>query len=173
VKVYEKVINTIAGIGFLALVPPGLAVFGISGPQAFLSGHLGFWSSATFLVLVFYGLTILRVLFGHAELYAPLLIGLVSSFLLMSAAVKLGFMGWYWGLARQVPFLADGPLAFLLALAVLGLAVLLSSLKKFPIVAELVILVVLPVAALVALHYLGVPDLATLLRLPPAPVEAP
>jgi hypothetical protein len=173
VKVYEKVINVIAGIGFLALVPPGLAVFRIPGPLDFLSGRLGFWGSATFLVLVFYGLTILRILFGHAALYAPLVIGVLSSFLLMAAAVKLSFMGWYWGLVRQAPFLADAPLLFLLALVVLGLAVLLSSLKKFPVVAEVVILVVLPLAAIVTLHYLNVPDLATLLHLQPARVEAP
>jgi hypothetical protein len=172
-KVYEKIVNVVAGVGFLALVPVGLGVFNVYAPLDFLSKQLGFWGSATFLVLVFYGLTTIRILFGHAELYAPLVIGVLSSFLLLSAAVRLSFMAWYWSLVRQAAFLGNTQLIFLIALVVLGLAVLLSSLKKFPVIAELLILVVLPVATIVVLHYFGIGDFQKLLGLPPARVESP
>ncbi len=172
-KTYEKVINTIAGIGFLALVPVGLAVFHVYGPLDAMGKLLGFWGSATFLLLVFYGLTVIRILFGHAELYAPLVIGVLSSFVLMCAAVKVSFMAWYWALVRQVPILSNLQLLFIVALVVLGIAVLLSGLKKFSVVPELLILVVLPIATVLVLGYLGVADFQTLLRLPPARAESP
>ena len=171
-KVYEKVINIIAGVGFLALVPVGLAVFHIYAPLDFLTQNLGFWGSATFLILVFYGLSILRILFGHAELYAPLVIGVLWSFLLMCAAVEVSFMRWYWDLVRQVPLLGNTQLIFLVSIVVLGLAVAFSRLKKFPIVAQLLVLVVLPAAVIVTLHYLGIGDFEKLLGLPAGRVEA-
>jgi hypothetical protein len=172
-KVYEKVINAIAGIGFLALVPVGLAVFHIYAPLDFLTEKLGFWGSATFLVLVFYGLSILRILFGHAELYAPLVIGVLWSFLLMCAAVEISFMRWYWDLVRQVALLDNTQLIFLVSFAVLGLAFAFSGLKKFPIVAQVLILVVLPAAVIVTLHYLGIGDFEKLLGLPAGRLESP
>ena len=138
-KLYEKVVNTIAGVGFLALVPVGLAVFRVYGPLDSLEKLLGFWGSATFLLLVFYGLTVIRILFGHAELYAPLVIGVLSSFVLMCAAVPVSFMGWYWDLVSRLPFLANAQLLFVAAIVVLGLAALLASLKKFPMLAELLL----------------------------------
>jgi len=172
-KTYEKVINAIAGIGFLALVPVGLAAFHIYQPLDFLQAQLGFWGSATFLVIVFYALTVIRILFGHAELYAPLVIGVLSSFLFLAAAVPLSFMGWYWSLVRQVPFLADTPLLFILALVIIGLATLVATRKKFPLLAQLAILVLLPFAVAATLHYAQVGSLETLLRLPRGRVEAP
>lgn len=172
-KVYEKVINAVAGVGFLALVPVGLAVFNVHGPLDLLEKQLGFWGSATFLILVFYGLTILRILFGHAELYAPLVIGLLSSFLFMCLAIPVSFMGWYWDLARQVAFLGNTQLCFIVAMAILGIATLLASLKKIPILVEILLLVLLPVAVVVSFHYLGIGDFQKLLRLPPARVESP
>jgi hypothetical protein len=167
-KIYEKVINIIAGVGFLALVPVGLAIFHVYGPLDWLEARLGFWGSATFLLIVFYALTVLRILFGHAELYAPLVMGVLTSFVVMCAAIPVSFMTWYWNLVQQVAPLAHTQINFLAALLIVGLATLLSSLKRFPMVAEILILIVLPIGAIVTLHYLGFADLETLLRLPPA-----
>jgi hypothetical protein len=92
----------------------------------------------------------------------------LSSFFLMCAAVPVSFMGWFWGLVGRVAFLGNAQLVFIAAVAVLGLAALLSSLKKLPVLAEVLLLVILPIAVVVAFHFASIADFQKLLGLQPA-----
>ncbi len=154
-KLYERVLNTLGWIGFIALVPVGLAVFGIPGPLNFLHGLLGKFGSASFLVILFYGLILLRVLFGKSEIYAPVLIGAVVSFFLMSTTTEIGFMDWYRKLTDSIVYLGNHRFVFLVAIGVVILGVLLGGLKKLHWVIQLIFLVIVPIALIVLAQIYG------------------
>ena len=158
-KPYEKFLNLLGWIGLIFLVPVGLKVFGISGPLDFLQKSLGKFGSATFLLLVFYALILLRFLFGHSEIYAPVFIGMLVSFFLISATVEISFMKWYLNLSAKVSYLSNHPLVFVVGVLVAILGVSLGRLKRLNVIVQIVVLLVLPIAVIVAANIYGVAEL--------------
>ena len=152
---FEKFLNWLGWVGLLFLVPVGLQVFGIPGPLSFLHSSLGTIGTVTFLLLVFYALILLRFLFGHSELYAPVFIGMIVSFLLVSMTVEINFMKWYTALVAKVPYLSNHPLIFLVGVAVAIVGVWLGRLKRLHLVVQLLLLLVLPVALIVVANIYG------------------
>lgn len=153
---FEKFLNWLGWVGLLFLLPVGLQVFGIPGPLSFLHTSFGKLGTATFLLLVFYALILLRFLFGHSEIYAPVFIGMIVSFLLISIAVEINFMKWYAALVAKVPYLTNHPLIFLVGVAVAVVGVWLGRLKRLHLVVQLLLLLVLPVALIVVANIYGV-----------------
>jgi len=154
-KVYERVLNALSWIGIIVLVPIGLAVFGIPGPLDFLHRSLGKFGSASFFVIVFYGLILLRILLGKSEIYAPVLIGAVVSFFLLTTTVEIGFMQWYRRLTDSIVYLGNHRFVFLVAVGVVVLGILLGGLKKLHWVIQLIFLVILPFALVVLAQIYG------------------
>lgn len=154
-KVYERVINALAWIGFVLLVPVGLGVFGTPGPLDFLHRTLGQFGTASFLVIVFYGLILLRVLFGKSEIYAPVLLGAVVSFLLLSTAVDLHFMLWYRRLTDGIVYVVNHRLVFLVAVGAAVLGILLGGLKRLHWIVQVLFLILVPLALIVVAHIYG------------------
>lgn len=148
-KLYERIFNIIGWIGFLALAPVVLSIFGVTGPQLWLEARLGYWGGMEFLTYVFFGITIIRVIFGSGETISPLIIGFVVSFLLIVTAVPVGFMAWFRDSVTSLSWFMNIRLNLVTGLAVLALGILLSRLKRFHIALQLLVLVVLPVALLV------------------------
>lgn len=160
-KGYERFLNWLGWIGLLFLVPVGLTVFGVPGPLSFLHSHLGKFGSATFLLIVFYALILLRFLFGHSEIYSPVFIGLIVSFFLVAITVEIGFMGWYRNLLGKVPYVSNHPLIFLVGVAVAIVGLWLGRLKRLHLIAQLLLLLVIPVALIVVANIYGVAVLPT------------
>lgn len=149
-KQHEHVLNLIAWIGVVLLIPVGLAVFGISGPLDFLHKSLGKFGSASAFVVAFFALILLRFLFGHSELYAPVLLGLIVGFFLMASAVPMGFMTWYRSETDKISYLSDHRFVFLVSVLVPFFGVALGRLRRLPWLLELFLLVVLPLGLVVA-----------------------
>lgn len=173
-KIYERVINFLSWIGLLALIPVGLTAFGITAPLDFLGKSFGRFGSASFLIIVFYALFLLRILFGQSELYAPLLISMVVSFLLISTAVEIGFMSWFKAQTDRLIYLENHRLVFLVALAVIVIGTLLGRLKKLHWILQVIVLVLLPLAAIVLAQIYGFATLGTPgLHTPPKAIVLP
>lgn len=154
-KPFERFLNWLGWVGLLFLVPVALTVFGIPGPLNYLHTSLGKFGSATFLLLVFYALILLRFLFGHSEIYAPVFIGMIVSFFLIAITVDINFMHWYVTLIAKVPYLSNHPLIFLVGVAVAIVGVWLGRLKRLHFVLQLLLLLVLPVAIIVVANIYG------------------
>ncbi len=154
-SVRERVFNLLGWLGFLVILPVGLLVFGIGGPIEFLRGALGKFGDVTFLVLYFLGLELLRIVFGSDKIISPMLISIVMTLFLFSLSVPITFTQAVVRVFAEVPFLQNKPLIFLTGIGVIFIGILLSYLKKCAILLQLFILVVLPIAFIVASHYLG------------------
>lgn len=157
-KGYEKALNWLGWIGLLFLLPVGLSVFGISGPITFLHKSFGRFGSPTFLLLVFYALILLRFLFGHSEIYAPVFIGMIVSFFLVAVAVEISFMKWYVALVAKIPYLSNHPLVFLVGVVVALVGLWLGRMRRLHLAVQLLLLFVLPVAAIVVANIYGIAD---------------
>lgn len=155
-KGYERLLNWLGWFGLLFLVPIGLSVFGVPGPLDFIHRSLGAYGSAAFLLLIFYFFLLLRFLFGHSEIYFPVFIGMIVSFLLIASTVEIGFMKWYLHLTAKVPYLSNGPLVFLVGVAVAIFGVALGRLKRLHLVVQLLLLLVLPIAVIVLASVYGI-----------------
>jgi hypothetical protein len=152
---HERVLNVIAWIGLILLVPVGLLVFGLPGAADFLTSHIGSYASPTALVIAFYALIILRVLFGNSEVYTPVLVGILVSFLLIAAVVPLSFMGWYRAAVSGIDYLANHRLVFLTGVGVSLLGVALGRVKGLPLLIHVIVLVAAPAALIVLDHIYG------------------
>ncbi len=155
-KPYERAFNWLGWVGLLFLLPVGLTVFGVPGPLDYLQKTLGNFASATFFLLVFYGLILLRFLFGHSEIYAPVFLGMIVSFFLIAMTVEISFMKWYLQLTAKVSYLSNHPLIFLVGVAVALLGVSLGRLRRLHLIAQLLLLLVLPLAIVVAANIYGI-----------------
>ncbi len=154
-KFYERFLNVLSWIGFLALVPVGLALFDIDGPLDFLQSSLGRLGTPSTLTIVFLALVLLRVLFGKSERYAPILIALVVSFLLLAAVVEFSFMRWYKATTDTIVYLDNHRLVFLIAVAVVIVGILLGRLKRLSWVVQVFVLILVPLALIVLAHIYG------------------
>ncbi|MEW5815497.1 MAG: hypothetical protein AB1798_08915 [Spirochaetota bacterium] len=146
----QKIFNIIGWVSFLLLVPIFLSTIGITGPEKFMQTNLGKYAEPPFLLVYFYALMVLRIFFGSDKIISPLLISWVFSFLLLATVVKINFLQWYWELTGKIAFLSNKPLTVLVAVIVILAGILFSSLKKFPLLLQLLVLVVIPIAFLVA-----------------------
>ena len=155
-KPFEKFLNLLGWIGLVFLIPVGLQVFGLPGLLDFLGKSLGQFGTATFLLLVFYALILLRFLFGHSEIYAPVFIGMIVSFFLVSITVEISFMKWYAALVAKLPYASNHPLIFVVGVLVALVGLWLGRLKRLSIVVQLLLLLVLPVAIIVAANIYGI-----------------
>lgn len=155
-KGYESFLNWLGWIGLLFLIPVGLSVFGVPGPLTYLQSHLGKFGSATFLLIVFYAFILLRFLFGHSEIYAPVFMGMFVSFFLVAITVEIGFMSWYRNLMEKVPYVTNHPLIFIVGIAVAIVGLWLGRLKRLHFIAQLFLLVLIPIALIVLANIYGV-----------------
>jgi hypothetical protein len=147
---FERIFNVVGWLGFVAILPIALDVFGIDALQKLADQHLGRWGSKGFLLLVFFGLVLARVIFGSGRIIAPLLLGSAVGFVLIAVAAGVPFMSWLGDLAEASPFFSNMPLNFLVGLAVVFLGILMSAARRIPVVIQVLLLVVLPIAAIVA-----------------------
>ncbi len=152
----ERFFNTLGWLGFLFILPIGLQAFGVGGPLSWLEQNLGRYGRPAFLVLLFFGFLVLRILFGGDRPVGPLLLGCLMGFLLLCTAVEIGFMSWLPGLTDRIAFLSNHPLNFLVAIGVILLGILLSYLRRLPLLLQLLLLVVLPLGFLGFAHALPV-----------------
>ena len=149
VEGFERVFNVIGWIGFLAIIPLALDVFGMPQLQELAAKHLGRYGTKGFLLLAFFVLVCARVIFGSGRIVAPLLIGSAVGFLFISVAAGVPFMRWLGDAAAASPFFSNMPLNFLVGLAVTVLGILMSSARRIPIGILIFVLVVLPLAAVI------------------------
>jgi hypothetical protein len=152
---FERVFDVVGWLGFLAVVPVALRVFGLPQLQDLMQAELGRYGSPGFLLLVFFGLVFLRVIFGSGRVVGPLIIGSLMGFLLIAPAAGVGFMNWLRELEQSTPYLANLPLSFLVGLAVVLLGILLSSLRRLPVIVQVLLLVVLPIVFLLIAGHQG------------------
>jgi hypothetical protein len=149
VEGFERVFNVVGWIGFLAILPIALDVFGFPQLQELAAKHLGRYGSKGFLLLAFFALVCARVIFGSGRIIAPLLIGSVVGFLFISTAAGVPFMSWLGDAAAASPFFSNRPLNFLVGLAVTLVGILMSSARRIPLAVQIIALVVLPIALVI------------------------
>lgn len=145
----QKTFNIVGWLAFLLLSPPVLAMLGLPQLQEFLSARIGTWGSPILLVVYFYVLLFLRIFFGSDQRYTPVLIGYVLSFLLFSVSLDISFMRWLYDLAHQVSFLSYNVFNFCAGAIVILLSNAMSSAKRAKPLVDVLVLVILPLAALV------------------------
>ena len=146
---FERIFNVVGWIGFLAIIPVALKVFGVPEAQAFLAERLGRYGSVGFLLIVFFALVVLRVIFGSGRIIAPLVIASLTGFLLIATAADVGIMSWLRNLVENSVFFGNMPLNFLTGVAVVLLGILMSYARRIPMLIQLIILVIFPVIFLV------------------------
>ena len=152
---YERVFNIIGWLGFIAVLPIALNLFGLPGMQNFLEQKLGQYGSPVFLLLYFFVLVFLRVIFGSGRIITPLIIASLTGFVLISTAANVGFMVWLRNLMTSTPLFSNMPLVFLTGLTVVALGILLSYTKRLPLLIQLAVLVVLPLVFIIVTSSTG------------------
>ncbi len=150
VEGFERVFNVIGWIGFLAILPVALDVFGFPQVQELLAKNLGRYGSKGFLLLIFFALVLARVIFGSGRIVAPLLIGSLVGFVFIATAAGVPVMQGLRDAAQASSFFSNMPLLFLVGLGVTLLGILMSSARRVPIGVQIILLVVLPIAIVVA-----------------------
>lgn len=146
----QKIFNLVGWLAFALLIPPVLAMLKLPQLQDFLVSKLGGWSSPIALVIYFYAVLFLRVFFGSDQRYTPVLLGYAVSFVYFSNALDIGFMQWLRDLSAKVPFLSYPYMSFIAGVVVILLANALSGARKANWIADLLLLVIMPAAGLVA-----------------------
>jgi hypothetical protein len=146
----QKLFNLVGWIAFGLLVPPVLAMAGYPWLQGYATESLGSWGSPPALVAYFYAVLFLRVFFGSDQRYTPVLLGYGLSFIYFSCSLDIGFMQWLYKPVHQVPFLSFDVLNLAAGVATIFLANAMSGWKKAGLAADILVLVILPAAGLVA-----------------------
>ncbi len=149
-NVRQKIFNVIGWLAFLLLLPPVLAMLGMPALQELIEQNLGAWGSSLALVIYFYAILFLRVFFGSDQRYTPVLLGYAVSFLYFSNSLDISFMAWLRELTAQVSFLSYPYMSFIAGVVVVLLSNALSGWRKATWVVDVLLLVLLPAAALVA-----------------------
>jgi hypothetical protein len=152
---YERIFNVIGWLGFIAILPIALDVFGVDALQKLAEQHMGRWGSKGVLLAIFFGLVFVRVIFGSGRIIAPLLLGSAVGFVFVATAAGVPFMVWLQNIAKGSPYFSNMPLDFVVGLVVVFLGILMSSARRLPLVIQVVVLVVLPIVALVAVGATG------------------
>jgi hypothetical protein len=146
----QKIFNAIGWLAFILLAPPVLSMFGLGQLQELITSRFGGWGSPVALVIYFYAILFLRVFFGSDQRYTPVLIGYALSFLYFSNALDIGFMRWLYDLAHGVPYLKYDAMSLVAGVVVIFLANALSGARKAKWILDVIVLGILPAAALVA-----------------------
>jgi hypothetical protein len=146
---YERIFNWVGWFGFLLLVPVGFYIFDFRPAVALMQSHLGLLGNPSFLTLFAFTLILLRIIFGGGYIIMPLITCFIMAFFLMFTVVEVGFMRWFRLFARDIFFLRNLHLNFLVACGVLLTGVILSYFKKLSGKLQLVLLVLLPVLFLI------------------------
>ncbi len=146
----QRAFNVIGWFAFALLLPPVLAMFKLPQLQELVSSRFGGWGSPVALVIYFYIILFLRVFFGSDQRYTPVLLGYALSFLYFSNALDIGFMRWLYDAAHTVSFLKYDAFSLAIGIIVIFLANALSGVRKAGRIIDVIMLVVLPAAALVA-----------------------
>ena len=145
IKGWERIFNILGWLGFIAIIPVALKVFGVTRPQLFLEENLGRYGSTGFLLLIFFVLIGIRVIFGSGRIIVPLIIASLSGFVFISVASGVKFMNWLYEAAVSTRFFDNMPLNFIVGVVVLLMGIVASYSKKFPFVLQILLLVLLPV----------------------------
>ncbi len=148
--VRQKIFNAVGWLAFALLLPPVLAMVGLPQLQELMTGKLGGWASPIALVVYFYVILFLRVFFGSDQRYTPVFLGYFLSFLYFSNSLDIGFMTWFKELLHRLPFLSYGVMSFVAGVVVIFLSNALSAWRKGNWIVDLLVLLVLPAAGLVA-----------------------
>ena len=149
-SIRQKIFNAVGWIAFVLLAPLVLAMFGLPQLHELVAARLGSWGSPVALVIYFYAILFLRVFFGSDQRYAPVLLGYSLSFLYFSNALDIGFMRWLYDLAHRVPALSYDAMSLVAGVVVIFLANALSGARKANWILDIIVLGILPAAALVA-----------------------
>jgi hypothetical protein len=153
---FERIFNVVGWLGFIAILPIALDVFGVDALQKLAEQYMGRWGSKGVLLAIFFGLVFVRVIFGSGRIIAPLLLGSAVGFVFIATAAGVPFMVWLQNMAKGSPYFSNMPLDFLVGLLVVFLGILMSSARRIPLVIQVLVLVVLPVVALVAIGSTGI-----------------
>lgn len=147
----QKAFNIVGWAAFLLLLPPVLEMLKLPQLQEAITKALGpTWGSQVALVVYFYVVLFLRVFFGSDQRYTPVLLGYAISFLYFSNSLSIGFMRPLYDFAHQYAFLSHDVMSLIAGVVVVFLANALSGLRKANWILDVVALVVLPAAGLVA-----------------------
>ena len=95
-------------------------------------------------------------MFGSDRIISPMIMSYCFGFLLFATVVEIGFMHWFQTLVGAIPIFSNLQLNFLVAVATVLLGILLSYVKQFHFVLQVVLLVVLPVGVLSVSHAAGI-----------------
>ncbi len=147
---FERFFNIFGWLGFLAILPVALGVFGFPQLQDLLAKSLGSYGTKGFFLLVFFVLVFVRVVFGSGRIIAPLLIASAVGFVFIATAAGVPFMAWLREPAVSSPFFSNMPLNFLVGLGVVLLGILMSSARRIPMALQILVLVILPLAIVIA-----------------------
>ena len=147
---FERIFNFVGWIGFLAIVPIALGVFGFPQLQELAEKSLGRWGTKGFLLLLFFVLVAVRVIFGSGRIIAPLLIASAVGFVFIGTSAGVAFLKGLRDLAQASPYFSNMPLNFLVGLCVVIAGILMSSARRIPLAIQILLLVVLPFAVVIA-----------------------
>ena len=147
----QKLFSFLGFLGFLAMVPLVLKSLGISGFNELLVTNLGMWGSAGFLLIYFYAFPLLDLIFGTDRHFSPILLGMISAFLIFSLVLPLPFMDWYRTLFSQFVFLKCSLAVLALGGVAMLFGILLSYVKRgVPATVQVFLILLVPLAGLVA-----------------------
>jgi hypothetical protein len=147
----QTIFNLIGFLGFLVMIPLVLKSIGLGSFDELITKNLGMWGSASFLLIYFYAFPLLDLVFGSDRHLSPMLLGMLTAFLLFALVLPLPFMDWYRALFASFPFLKCSLAVLVLGNVAMLFGILLSYVKKgLPVTAQVFLIVVLPVAGLVA-----------------------
>lgn len=147
----QKFFNILGFLGFVAFLPLVLKSLGIPGAFDWLAANAGIWGSAAFFLIYFYAFPLLDLVFGSDRKLSPMLMGIITSFLIFSLVLPLPFMDWYRNLFTSFTFLKCSFAVLVLGLLAMFFGILLSYVKKgLPGTVQLLVIFILPIGGLVA-----------------------
>jgi len=150
---HERFFDVLGWFGFLFLVPFILDSLGNHELLGLVLTYFGTSGGPLMLMTGFFCAQFLRTFFGSCRIVAPLMLGMVSSFLLLATVLPLHFMAWWRVLVLPSGLFTPRIFVYAIATIVILLAYALSRAQHLRLAVQLFVLFLFPVALLYAGHY--------------------
>ena len=141
-------------LGFILLTPVLCFYLGFEAPQRLLEQFMGDYGSLDFLVFLAFVALGLRIAFGSSRLILPTTIALFASAPLIGTTLHTKTFSEIQESLMSLPYMEHKSLNFMIGIFILLIGVQLSNLKRVNVIAQLVLIVLLPYGVLAGLNEL-------------------
>lgn len=149
---FGTIFQYIGMVGFILLTPVLCFYLGFEAPQRLLESVVGDYGSLDFLVFLSFLALGLRIAFGASRLLLPTTIALLASAPLIGTTLQTKTFSGLQDILLSLPYMEHKSLNFMVGIVILSIGVQLSNLKRVNVIAQLVLIVLLPYGALAGLN---------------------